>query len=332
MKTFNLLILGILLLLTESLSAQRLITSPTSSSIRKIKPAFVKKTNPNNCNSFLPVSLKGTVKNPNHTLSKRAYSTLKNGKFYIKALKPIREQDYQWAQFPFSPGFPSGKITSVKISYSVQPSPNNSKRTAYISQTRMVQGPSVGKGTVRIDDGSNLFGSSSHVASASGAGFSCGNDIKTVSLKLVMQPGDVIRIDRIVVEFECPQTTPSIMCPVALPNPKIKLAGAEPSGNFTRYRIPVYNAAVFPDYLFSAAPFLPACGANTNASRTWVDIFDQNNKRIYGFCALGKASDLKNIWFAVKKGEKPPYRVKIIMTDRACSKKYSSNWISIPQS
>ncbi|NJM14657.1 MAG: hypothetical protein HC896_04090 [Bacteroidales bacterium] len=122
-------------------------------------------------------------------------------------------------------------------------------------------------------------------------------------------------------------------CPTSLPNPKLALEGVEDyqvSGNkFVRFKLNVTNFASYPDYLFDEAPDLPACGVNTNASRTWVDIYDQDDKRLYGFCALGQASDLNDIWFAVPFDQWPPKTVYIVITDRRCDKSYTSNKIEI---
>jgi hypothetical protein len=56
-----------------------------------------------------------------------------------------------------------------------------------------------------------------------------------------------------------------------------------------------------------------------------VDFFDSRGKRLYGFCALGKAADLANIWFALEVGEVPPSYVYIELNDRQTSTKYKSN-------
>jgi hypothetical protein len=114
-----------------------------------------------------------------------------------------------------------------------------------------------------------------------------------------------------------------------LPNPVLYFMGAEfYSANgkeWTRYKFGVDNATVYPDSLFAAAPTLPPCGTNTNSSRTWVDFFDSRGKRLYGFCALGKASSLNGIWFAVERDVIPPSYVYIEMTDRQTNTKYKSN-------
>jgi hypothetical protein len=114
-----------------------------------------------------------------------------------------------------------------------------------------------------------------------------------------------------------------------LPNPVLVLSTIEAyqagGKNFLRYKYLVDNSSAYPDSLFASAPNLPPCGRNTKASRTWVDIYDQSGKRLYGFCALGKAADLNEIWFALEDGVLPPSWVYIEMNDRSTNTKYKSN-------
>jgi len=114
-----------------------------------------------------------------------------------------------------------------------------------------------------------------------------------------------------------------------LPNPVLYLTGAEPYSaggkNFIRYRYDIFNKDSYPAELFAAAPALPPCGTNTNSSRTWVDIYNQSGKRLYGFCALGKPQDLGSIWFAMGEDELPPSWIYIEMNDRQTNTKYKSN-------
>ena len=116
---------------------------------------------------------------------------------------------------------------------------------------------------------------------------------------------------------------------LVLPNPVLYLTGAEPFStggkNWIRYKYDVLNKDSYPLELFTAAPNLPPCGTNTNSSRTWVDIFDQSGKRLYGFCALGKPENLGSIWFALEDDVVPPSWVYIEMNDRQTSTKYKSN-------
>jgi hypothetical protein len=123
--------------------------------------------------------------------------------------------------------------------------------------------------------------------------------------------------------------TQSVASAPPLPNPVLYMTSTEfyqaGGKQFIRYQYDVFNKADYPDALFAAAPALPPCGKNTKSSRTWVDFFDQSGKRLYGFCALTKSSDLNKIWFAMEDGIVPPSYVYIEMTDRQTNTKYKSN-------
>ena len=114
-----------------------------------------------------------------------------------------------------------------------------------------------------------------------------------------------------------------------LPNPVLYLMGTEAfqTGNkqFIRYKFDVFNKDSYPAELFAAVPGLPPCGANTKASRTWVDIFDQGGKRLYGFCALKSPADLNGIYFALDPAVVPPSYVYVVLSDRQTNTKYKSN-------
>ena len=113
------------------------------------------------------------------------------------------------------------------------------------------------------------------------------------------------------------------------PNPVLIFTGAEyfstGGKNFVRYRFDVFNKDMYANDMFAAAPALPPCGANTNSSRTWIDIFDQSGKRLNGFCALSRSGDLNGIWFAAEVDVVPPSWIYIEMNDRQNNIKYKSN-------
>ena len=116
---------------------------------------------------------------------------------------------------------------------------------------------------------------------------------------------------------------------VGQPVPVLYLTGQEyystGGKNFIRYNYDVLNKDLYPPDLFDAAPSLPPCGLNTNSSRTWVDFYQSNGTRIYGFCSLGSPADLGRIWFAKEEGVVPPSWVYIEMTDRQTNVTYKSN-------
>ena len=124
-------------------------------------------------------------------------------------------------------------------------------------------------------------------------------------------------------------TTQQTAAAPVLPNPVLAFLGQElvEAGGTTkiRYYFEVHNKDVYPADMFAAAPELAPCGTNTKASRTWVDIYNQSGKRLNGFCALGKPSDLSRIWFALDQDEVPPSWVYIEFNDRKTSTKYKSN-------
>lgn len=117
--------------------------------------------------------------------------------------------------------------------------------------------------------------------------------------------------------------------PPVLPNPVLYLTSTEfystGGKDFIRYNYDVLNKDAYPDTIFASAPALPPCGANTKSSRSWIDIFDSRGKRLYGFCAFGKASDLGKIWFALEDGVVPPSYIYIEINDRQTNTKYKSN-------
>lgn len=114
-----------------------------------------------------------------------------------------------------------------------------------------------------------------------------------------------------------------------LPNPVLAFLGPEfyeaNGKQWTRYRYAVYNSSDYPNELFAAAPELPPCGKNTSAARTWVDLYDQSGKRLYGFCALANSNGLGEIWFALETDVIPPSWIYIEMNDRKTNTKYKSN-------
>lgn len=123
--------------------------------------------------------------------------------------------------------------------------------------------------------------------------------------------------------------TQTVVSAPPLPNPVLYFLGtrALQSGGkqLTRYNYDVLNKADYPASLFAAAPDLPPCGKNAKASRTWLDFYDQQGKRLNGFCALSKPSELGSIWFDLEEGVLPPSYVYIELTDRQTNTRYKSN-------
>jgi hypothetical protein len=125
------------------------------------------------------------------------------------------------------------------------------------------------------------------------------------------------------------RAAPTASAPRALPNPVLYLSEVENfqngGKNYVRYKFGVMNSAEYPAEMFAAAPNLPPCGQNAKSSRTWVDIYDQQGKRLYGFCALAKPDDLNSLWFALEETVVPPSWVYVELNDRSTNTRYKSN-------
>ena len=132
-----------------------------------------------------------------------------------------------------------------------------------------------------------------------------------------------------VVSFILVLTTQGVASAPVLPNPILYFLGpeyVEISGKqMIRYHFDVANKDQYPDDMFAKSPSLPPCGTNTQAARTWVDLYDQAGKRLNGFCNLGKSADLNGIYFALEEGQIPPSYIYIELNDRKSATKYKSN-------
>ncbi|MCG8549601.1 MAG: C25 family cysteine peptidase [Desulfobacterales bacterium] len=126
--------------------------------------------------------------------------------------------------------------------------------------------------------------------------------------------------------------TPFSTDPVCYPYlraPKLSLKGTQTvtvhGTIYKRFNLEITNWNSFPNDLFTPSPWLPPCGLNPNSSRTWIRIYDQNHRPLYGFCAFNSNDDLTKIWFSVKKGDPTPISVYVVLEDRECDIKYTSN-------
>ncbi len=122
-------------------------------------------------------------------------------------------------------------------------------------------------------------------------------------------------------------------CPSGLPDPQLVLTGTRNiiinGVQRLQYLLSVTNRNAYPEALFVPSSTLPACGTNTNSSRTWVDIFDQDDNRIYGFCALGTPENLDGLWFDNAMADPGMNAVRVIFNDRFCNREYPSNLVAI---
>lgn len=164
-----------------------------------------------------------------------------------------------------------------------------------------------------------------------------GTRLNTVNLRPVFPPIDDIPIlQPIDIEPRLPRPRDIIIVNRTLPTPELAYTGQgrrTVSGNeLIKVTLSVTNWEAFSADYFKASPALPPCGANTNASRTWVSIFDANtDKQLYSFCALSSPSDLTNLWFAIPTSQRLPRQVYVKMEDRAAKVVRKSNVVEIKE-
>lgn len=117
-------------------------------------------------------------------------------------------------------------------------------------------------------------------------------------------------------------------CYRKLPAPQIAATYAYSRLGYDDYAIQVTNWSRFPDALFVAAPDLPPCGLNRQASRSWVEMYRPNGERLYCYCALtGGAHDLSSgMYYMVPAGSSGDVYLEI--WDRRCNLRYRSAAVS----
>lgn len=89
----------------------------------------------------------------------------------------------------------------------------------------------------------------------------------------------------------------------SLPRPEIRLVGvadAVSNGYAVKaYEIEVVNRADYSNDLFMEAPVLPPCGANANASRTWIDLYSERKVKLQGWCVIKDNGELASLRFSI---------------------------------
>ncbi len=117
-----------------------------------------------------------------------------------------------------------------------------------------------------------------------------------------------------------------------LPEPRLVLTEKKDVVNrgyeMTSYRLEVENKFDYSSELFEAAPDLPSCGRNQNASRAWIDIFSENGKRIYGYCAIKSPDELNKLIFLFPRKNKLD-KVYIIIYDRRTNQRAKSQSVAV---
>src|SRR3569623_481174 len=89
------------------------------------------------------------------------------------------------------------------------------------------------------------------------------------------------------------------------PRPVLEFNGQFIFGPTLIVGLRVVNWSDYSPTLFAESPKPPPCGLNPSASRTWVDIYNARNQRLYGFCDLADPSNLSHLWFSVPITHRP---------------------------
>jgi len=106
-----------------------------------------------------------------------------------------------------------------------------------------------------------------------------------------------------------------------LPKPKLGFVRVSETVNngvaVKMYEVEVENRDKFDNDLFVPSPALPPCGRNADASRTWLNIYDGDGTRIYGWCAIKFSNELASLKFNIQSAKPQPKTVFIEFIDRS---------------
>lgn len=117
-------------------------------------------------------------------------------------------------------------------------------------------------------------------------------------------------------------------CPTQ--NPMLKMTGVTDvtiNGQiYVKYDLSILNAGAFPNSLFMASPNLPACDANTNASRSWVVVYDYiAGQSVMTYCTLNSLTNVSSFSLTFLKSTTPrPFAFYIEIWDRLLNVRYVS--------
>ncbi len=91
--------------------------------------------------------------------------------------------------------------------------------------------------------------------------------------------------------------------------------------------ITITNLDVVPDELFVPAPDLAACGTNTNASRTYVTFYDEDDNPLGSYCMVLDKEEINNLGFRIRQSDPLPKAVKMVLDDRRCQTTHESIYV-----
>ena len=125
----------------------------------------------------------------------------------------------------------------------------------------------------------------------------------------------------------------AIVAGQAMPKPRLGIISTDDVTDKGRqlrmYTIEITNRSEFLDELFAASPDLPPCGYNADSSRTWINIYIDNGRRVYGWCAVHSNGELSSLKFNIPANDPQPTKIYIDFVDRREGKIVKSNKIEI---
>ena len=118
----------------------------------------------------------------------------------------------------------------------------------------------------------------------------------------------------------------SLGCFPNLPSPELIYIGK----NVNVFKLSIKNCGSYPFEIFVSSPDLPPCGQNTNASRTWLNIYNsETDELLYGYCGINSPCEASDIQCPVPQDYTPPFGLYVKYIDRKCEREYVSNTILI---
>ncbi len=91
-----------------------------------------------------------------------------------------------------------------------------------------------------------------------------------------------------------------------------------------RFMISIENYQAFSNDLFKPATYLKPLAEHLNSSRAWVYIKDQAGNPLQTFGTISNKEQLKNLWFAIERGETAPNQVYVDIWDRQTDTHFKS--------
>jgi len=142
-----------------------------------------------------------------------------------------------------------------------------------------------------------------------------------------------MRIGKVLAAVFLIAVSAAVVAGQGLPKPRLGLIRTDDVTDKGRrlriYTIEITNRTEFSDELFAASADLPPCGTNTNSARTWINVYVDNGRRVYGWCAIHSIAELSSLKFNIPADDPQPAKIYVDFVDRREGKIVKSNKIEI---